>query len=173
MAFSPDGCHLAAAGSDEKIRVYTVPDGTQDRDILGIAGAVTALAFTPDGQILVAGYDTGTLTLISWTERRIIHTIHSHSGPVTGVVVLPGGEPLLPEARRLSACLAPSPGTSLAGKTMEDIARAADIERARAQGKDRDQWRFLRTILSARFSSEIELCAGPMGTGEFDIQIVG
>ena len=33
VAFSPDGCHLAAAGSDENIRVYTMPDGTTGRDI--------------------------------------------------------------------------------------------------------------------------------------------
>ena len=174
VAFSPDGCHLAAAGSDENIRVYTMPDGTPDRDIPGITGAVTALAFTDDGQILAAGYDTGTLTLISWTERRIIHTIRAHSGPVTGVVVLPGGEAIVTGGR--DGCLRVwrlPPAPLLAGKTMEDIARASGFERASPAGKDREQWRFLRTVLSVRFSSEIELCPELTGTGAFDIQIEG
>jgi WD40 repeat protein len=174
MTFSPDGCYLVAAGSDERIRVYTMPDGTQDLDIPGIIGAVTALAFTEDGQILAAGYDTGILVLISWMERRIIHTIHAHSGPVTGIVILPGGEDVVTGSRdgylrvwRLP--LAPA----LAGKTMDDLARVSRLESVSPPGKDREQWRFLRTILSARFSFEIELCPDQMETGAFDIQIAG
>lgn len=174
IAFSPDGCYLVAAGSDETIRVYTVPDGTRERNIPGVAGSVTALAFTGDGQILAAGYDTGTLALVSWTERRIIHTIHAHSGPVTGLEILPGGEAVATggsdgSVRVWRLSLAPD----LSGKTMEDIARASLLEHASPPGKDREQWRFLRAVLSARFSSEIELCDELTETGEFDIQIVG
>jgi WD40 repeat protein len=174
VVFSPDGCHLVAAGSDEIIRVYTMPDGTRDFDIPGIPGAVTVLAFTDDGHLLVAGYDTGILVLISWIERKIIQTIHAHSGPVTGIGVVKGGRNVVTGGGDgfLRVWALPM-ATDLAGKTIEDIPIASGLECSTPPGKDREQWRFLRAVLSARFSNEIELCSHLMETGAFDIQIVG
>jgi WD40 repeat protein len=151
-----------------------MPDGTRDCDIPGITGAVTALAFTDDGHLLIAGYDTGILVLISWIERKIIQTIHAHSGPLTGIGVVRGGRNVVTGGGDgfLHVWALP-PTTELAGKTIEDIPIASSLERGSPPGKDREQWRFLRAILSARFSNEIELCSDLMETGAFDIQIVG
>ena len=174
VAFSPDGCYLAAAGGDGVIRIFTMPDGNPEHDIASVAGGVRTLVFSGDGQILAAGYDTGVLVLIAWTERRIIHTVSAHTGPVTGIGIPEGGRRLVTGGsdgflRTWSMPFSPV----LKDTVPEDVAIAAALEEGSPPGKERDQWRFLRSLLSARFCSEFEICPDLSVIDPFDIQIAG
>ena len=174
VAFSPDGCYLAAAGGDGIIRVFTMPDGRPEQDIPGVAGAVRTLAFSGDGHILAAGYDTGILVLIAWTERRIIHTVSAHSGPVTGIGIIEHGRRLVTGGNDGFLRFWSLPFSPNLGDTMpEEVSTAAALEEGSPPGKDRGQWRFLRTLLSARFSSEFEICMDQAVIDPFDIEIPG
>lgn len=58
LALSPDDSLVAAAGSDRVVRVLRVKDGKEAHALKGHEGAVTAVAFLPDGRGLVtAGLD--------------------------------------------------------------------------------------------------------------------
>ncbi len=58
--------------------------------IPGLSGTVTALAFTHDGLMLAAGYENGSLILISLEKCQVIRTIHAHTAAVSGIVTVPG-----------------------------------------------------------------------------------
>ena len=53
MRFSPDGTRLVV-GTDVAVWVYDVPDGKETALFTGHGGQVNALAFSPDGKILVS-----------------------------------------------------------------------------------------------------------------------
>ncbi|GAB4214253.1 MAG: NB-ARC domain-containing protein [Synechococcales cyanobacterium] len=65
LAFSPTGDWLAIATTDrDPVRLWSWPDLTQERLLVGQRGGIRALAFSPDGQQLVsAGMDD---TLCWW-----------------------------------------------------------------------------------------------------------
>jgi WD40 repeat protein len=63
ITFSPDGKLVATGSEDETIRLWSLADG---RAILtlrpGSSGA--SLAFSPDGQLLIAGLGNGQIILV-------------------------------------------------------------------------------------------------------------
>src|SRR5262249_13063601 len=67
LAFRPPDAKQAASGCVNGLVVLWDSDAAEDakpRVLKGIAGPVTALAFSKDGRVLVAGGGTG--TLIAW-----------------------------------------------------------------------------------------------------------
>src|SRR5262245_29495780 len=54
IALSADGSVLAWAGENEGLGLWQVNDRARLRELVGHAGAVSALAFTPDGETLIS-----------------------------------------------------------------------------------------------------------------------
>jgi WD40 repeat protein len=174
LAISTDVRLLAAAGSDAVIRMYTLPGGELDYSLPGIIGSATALAFSPDSRILTAGYNSGTVLIISCPERRIVRTIHAHSAAVTAIAIPDDGKNLITGGKDGIIRTWDFPvATTLAGKTIGDIATVSRLAHSASSGIEREQWGFLHAMLAARFRNAIELCEEREETGMFDIQIVG
>jgi WD40 repeat protein len=60
-ALTPDGSVLALAVEDGPIRLYRVGEDRPFRELLGHWGKVTALAFSPDGTMLLSGAEDTTM----------------------------------------------------------------------------------------------------------------
>ncbi|MCF7762584.1 MAG: protein kinase [Verrucomicrobia bacterium] len=74
LAFSPDGTHLASAGSDQVIRVWNMSDGREVGRLLGHLTGVTGVAFSPDGRHLAtAGMDHKVLLWpTTWKNEALV-----------------------------------------------------------------------------------------------------
>jgi WD40 repeat protein len=100
LALSPQETLLAGAGADNIVRILNVADGKEAHALKGHAGAVTSVAWLPDGKsVVTAGLDG---TARAWTlpskpgdpvEMRTIDV--GPKAPVPALVVLPDGTALL------------------------------------------------------------------------------
>ena len=90
LVYSPDGKLLAAAGFDDKVRLYT-NDGRLPRELDGPDSDLSAVAFSPDGVQLAAAGRSGTIRIwnvatgakqadIQASPRRICALAYSPSG---------------------------------------------------------------------------------------------
>ena len=61
LAAHPNGSQLAVATLHESICLFSLPDLTLERELIGHAGLVTALAYTSDGAKLLTSGDDGTV----------------------------------------------------------------------------------------------------------------
>lgn len=50
---------------------------------------LTSISISSDGQLIVAGSDTGEMKLFTYSESRLIHYETVHSAPLTQVTVSP------------------------------------------------------------------------------------
>jgi WD40 repeat protein len=174
LALSPDGTLLAFAGADAVIHLCHLPDGIPAPAISALPGKITALAFAGDGRVLVAGLDTGTLAIYSCTGRHLLRTVAAHTAAVTGIAVLPGGQSVLTSGMDGRVRHWNLPWTRpMSGTTLDDIPRVARFARTCSRPDAQAQWAFLHSLLAARFTNDIELCATVNDESMYDIQIVG
>jgi WD40 repeat protein len=165
---------LATGSTDGKVRLYRLPYGTFIGELPGLPWKVTALAFSRDGCILIAGFERGICTLLSLSGKALIRTLHAHNGPVTGIATLPDGRTLVTTGGDGVCRFHALPFTLfLVHAGLEDIPAAVLEEEAAGADTGRGQWTFLRTMLSARFRGEIEVIPPSCTAGCYDIQIVG
>lgn len=91
IALSPNGLRLAAASSDNTIKVWD----TSTRQVLfnfeGHSGWVYSLAFSPDSRWLISGSRDKTVKLWELATGRLLRTVSGHSDRVTSVVIAPNG----------------------------------------------------------------------------------
>jgi len=86
LHFSPDGQFLAAAGRDQRIRLWAAGKTaakTSPVQTLSTAGMnPSVLAFSPDANTLAVGTLEGPIFIYDWRRSAIIGTLQGHQGAV-------------------------------------------------------------------------------------------
>jgi len=94
LAFHPDGTAIAAGWTDGQVRVLPIlaagePQG--GRLLTGHAGAVTAMAFAPHGELLVTAGEDEQLLLYYLAEHKPYHLPGWRSGMAQALAISPDG----------------------------------------------------------------------------------
>ena len=90
LAFSPDGNHLAVAGSIGAW-LYDLTTLGEVGLLVGHTRALTSLAFSPDGSTLLTGAEDHTVRLWELSTGMNTATLHEHPAPVYSVAFSPDG----------------------------------------------------------------------------------
>lgn len=113
LAFSPDGKLLASAGdppghtfhsvpegykneageiiTENSINVWDITNGSNFKILKGTHHFINALAFSPDGRILVSANDDNMITFWNIAEGEKIRTLSVHTGSVSNLEFHPDG----------------------------------------------------------------------------------
>lgn len=88
--FSPDGMLLAAADGRDGLRVWDIGSGEPTLHVPTNPFGLTDVAFSPDGELLVAGGDERVATV--WTlAGEPIARLEGHTGNIEGIAFSPDG----------------------------------------------------------------------------------
>ncbi|HBI47045.1 MAG TPA: hypothetical protein DDY78_29950, partial [Planctomycetales bacterium] len=87
LAFSPDGQMLAAATTDNVVKVWSTAEGRELCTLLG-----SCVAFSPDGPLAVATGDKVTLyDAVAWKELQTLHRTAGEPSEPFSLVFNPSG----------------------------------------------------------------------------------
>jgi WD40 repeat protein len=89
LAFTPDSARLVS-GAHDRLRVWRASDGELVAD-WPAGGWVQGLATSSDGSLLAVGLANGQIQLRSLADGSLLRTLPAHSGPLSDLVISPGG----------------------------------------------------------------------------------
>ena len=111
IAFSPDGTQLVAARnppSDRGVFVLSIWDAASGRELAVMpsdpehdehTGRISAIAFSPDGQILATASFDHSIRLWDFPKRRLLRALHGHRNEVWALDFSPNGQEILTGAK--------------------------------------------------------------------------
>jgi len=104
LAFSPDGKSLATIcylrpntppGKRRAVRVWDVATGKELVELASQRGEAKSIAFSPDGKLLAAGFESGTLRVWDVASGKQVRSIIADSTATNAVQFLPDNKTLL------------------------------------------------------------------------------
>ena len=93
IKYSPDGTRLAVAGSFG-IRLYDAQTGEELDLLIGHAGIVNSVSFSPDGRTLASGGFDATIRLWDVRTGELLRILTGHTDDIDGISFSPDGRTL-------------------------------------------------------------------------------
>jgi WD40 repeat protein len=94
VSFSKDGRFFVTAGADHTARVWSVASG-RARAVLETAEPIRKVAFSPNGQRVVAGGAEGFVYVWDWRKPKLLAALQEHGDFVNSVQFSPNGKQIL------------------------------------------------------------------------------
>jgi serine/threonine protein kinase len=99
LTVSSDGRLLASLGRNSvrktgSVRLWNLNAGREAATLraeASVFNGIRALAFSPDGRLLVGGSEDGSIAIWDTTDGRLYHTLYGHSGEVHSLLFSPDG----------------------------------------------------------------------------------
>ncbi len=180
LALSPDGSWLAASDRND-LNLVRIQAKAEPVILAGHTRPITAIAFSPDGQLLVSASQDETIRLWQIPQGKPLQTLEGQSGPVHLLRFTPAGQSLV-SADKGSLRILPvddlsplfrNPGRQISREAInrfEESLWSADIS-------EREQhWiEFCLALIhwQRRFDIEISDAPDHILVGDFDIEISG
>ncbi|HKE15294.1 MAG TPA: WD40 repeat domain-containing protein, partial [Kofleriaceae bacterium] len=92
VAFSPDGKHIAIAGSERVVLIIGAESGKEEGRLSPDVVSNLAVAFSPRGDLLATGGDDSKVHVWSTKDWKQVRTLEGHDGSVRSVVFSADGK---------------------------------------------------------------------------------
>jgi WD40 repeat protein len=90
VAFSSDGLSIVSSDEYGGLKFWDMVTGIEQRNLSKTSVGVSAIAFSPDGRIVVSA-ESKTIKLWDVTSGRVVHTLIGHTSSVNSFAFFPDG----------------------------------------------------------------------------------
>lgn len=95
LAVHPAGNCLAAGTSDQRVYLWTLPDGRlREPPLIGPSPVTRSLAYSPDGDLLACANGDNRIRVFRTTNGHIVKTFDGHQALIRALVIHPDGRML-------------------------------------------------------------------------------
>jgi WD40 repeat protein/energy-coupling factor transporter ATP-binding protein EcfA2 len=82
ITLHPNGTALAGAGDDGSVYLWDIQNQYAEQEIKHVGDHVMSIAFSPNGEKIILGDNTGVVKIINPTNHTIEHTLTGHSSSI-------------------------------------------------------------------------------------------